>query len=330
MKTRSGKTPVFLVTGFLGAGKTTFLNRILKRPEFANSLVIINEFGEVSVDHLLVEESADAVFELSNGCLCCSVRGELVDTLTKLDFTKIDRVFVETTGIADPLPVFQALAFHPSLAQTLLPAPIICVYDCEHGEALIDKHDEAARQLVLADTVILSKCASDQSRKKAENIITPLNPTARIIGANEQIDEALLSTTSNDKQKSGHTATHSHAADYKSAVLETEIMFSASELFGLLQMIIKHYGDNLLRIKGHARLVECDDPVVIQVSGPIVHEPEPTNTTIDRTQLVVIVKNAETKSALDLFHAMIGSAQPDTADKEALFNNPLAVPGVRF
>ena len=151
------KKPVILLTGFLGSGKTTFLNRILKLDEFKNSLVIVNEFGSVPVDHLLVEKSAETIYELSNGCLCCNMRGELVETLANLDLTRFDRIFIETTGIADPLPVFQTLAFNPDLASRLQPSLILSVFDLARGKELISAHAEAQHQLAIADQILLTK-----------------------------------------------------------------------------------------------------------------------------------------------------------------------------
>ena len=110
--TMTPKTPVILLTGFLGSGKTTFLNRLLAKAPFRNSLVIVNEFGAVGIDHHLVENTAETLLELSNGCACCSVRGELVETLASQQLERFDRIIIETTGIADPLPIFQSLAFH--------------------------------------------------------------------------------------------------------------------------------------------------------------------------------------------------------------------------
>lgn len=326
----TAKTPVYLLTGFLGAGKTTFLNRLLKQKKFANSLVIINEFGAVSIDHLLVEESAETIFELSNGCLCCSVRGELVETLANFDLSGIDRIFVETTGIADPLPVFQAMAFHPSLSKTLLPAPILCVYDCERGDELLKQHAEARRQLAIADTIILSKCGSEALETAALEAIGKTNPNAQVVRSDEPLDAAHLSALTDQKTDLDKAGKSGHSGEYRSTVLETDAVLSPQDMFGLLQMIINHYGENLLRIKGHALLQGFEKPAIIQVSGQIVHEPEPAATAIDKTRLVVIVKDEETKRAIDLFNAISGQTGFDTADRDALLNNPLAVPGASF
>ncbi|RVA53408.1 GTP-binding protein, partial [Mesorhizobium sp. M7A.F.Ca.CA.004.09.1.2] len=128
--------PVSVLTGFLGAGKTTLLNRLLKDPALADTAVIINEFGEVAIDHLLVEQSSDGIIQLSDGCLCCTVRGELVDTLADLvdrlqtgRIARLARVIVETTGLADPAPVLQSIMAHPALIQAFRLDGVITLVD---------------------------------------------------------------------------------------------------------------------------------------------------------------------------------------------------------
>ena len=118
---------VSIITGFLGAGKTTLLNRLLVSPDMANTAVIINEFGDVSLDHLLVESGDDDIIELSSGCLCCTIRGELVETLERLldrsDANRLTSIVIETTGLADPVPVIQAVMAHPLLSCLLYTSP---------------------------------------------------------------------------------------------------------------------------------------------------------------------------------------------------------------
>src|SRR3954454_12208700 len=142
--------PVTVLTGFLGAGKTTWLNRLLSDPDLADTAVIINEFGQVPIDHLLVETASDGVIELSDGCICCTVRGELVDTLAELidrlqtgRIGRLARVIIETTGLADPAPVLQALMAHPVLAQAFRLDGVVCVVDAFHGLATLDAYGEA-------------------------------------------------------------------------------------------------------------------------------------------------------------------------------------------
>ncbi|WP_108880360.1 GTP-binding protein [Anderseniella sp. Alg231-50] len=156
--------PVSVLTGFLGAGKTTLLNRLLKDPALSNAAVIINEFGEIGLDHLLVETADSNVFEMASGCLCCTIRGDLVDTLLDLmarrdggTIKAFDRVIIETTGLADPAPVLQTLMSHPELLQRYRLEGVVTLVDAVNGPSTLDQHDEAVRQVAVADKLVLSK-----------------------------------------------------------------------------------------------------------------------------------------------------------------------------
>src|SRR5690554_6537304 len=156
--------PVSVLTGFLGAGKTTLLNGLLKDPALADTAVIVNEFGEVPIDHLLVENSSDGVIQLADGCLCCTVRGDLVDTLADLidrlqtgRIAALKRIVIETTGLADPVPVLQAVMGHPALMQALSLDGVICVVDAVNGAATLGAHEEAVRQVAVADRIVIAK-----------------------------------------------------------------------------------------------------------------------------------------------------------------------------
>ncbi|MGN6549879.1 MAG: CobW family GTP-binding protein [Pararhizobium sp.] len=186
--------PVSVVTGFLGAGKTTLLNRLLKDPALADTAVIINEFGEVSIDHLLVERSGDGIIELSDGCLCCTVRGELVDTLADLidrlqtgRISSLKRVVIETTGLADPAPILQSIMGHPVLLQCYRLDGVVTVVDAVNGAATLDRHPEAVRQAAVADRIVLTK--SDMADRETKGALVQrlksLNPGAPILDAAE-------------------------------------------------------------------------------------------------------------------------------------------------
>lgn len=156
--------PVSVLTGFLGAGKTTLLNTLLKDPALANAAVIINEFGEIGLDHLLVEATDGNVFEMSSGCLCCTIRGDLVDTLEDLaarrqsgEIKAFDRVVIETTGLADPAPVLQTLMGHPGLLDHYELENVVTVVDSVNGLSTLDAHKEAVNQVAVADRVVLTK-----------------------------------------------------------------------------------------------------------------------------------------------------------------------------
>ncbi len=183
--------PVSVVTGFLGSGKTTLLNRLLKDPALKDTAVIINEFGDVGIDHLLVEQSSDGIIELSDGCLCCTVRGELVDTLAdlidRLQMGKIkalSRIVIETTGLADPAPVLAAVMGHPALVQALRLDGVITVVDAVNGAATLDNHLEAVKQAAVADRIVLTKTdleAGAAAEAGLTSRLKRLNPGARIV-----------------------------------------------------------------------------------------------------------------------------------------------------
>lgn len=188
--------PVSVLTGFLGSGKTTLLNRLLKDPALTDTAVIINEFGEIGIDHLLVEQSSEGVIELSDGCLCCTVRGELVDTLADLidrlqtgRIKALKRVVIETTGLADPGPVLHAIMGHPVLMQAFRLDGVLTTIDAVNGMATLDAHEEAVKQAAVADRIILTKVdlVEDMSELAALRArIAALNLGAEILEAGDQ------------------------------------------------------------------------------------------------------------------------------------------------
>lgn len=182
--------PVSIVTGFLGAGKSTLLNRILQDPAMKDTAVIINEFGEVGIDHMLVEASDDSVIELANGCLCCTIRGELVDTLAMLveqlqtgRIAALKRVVIETTGLADPAPVMQAVIGNPVIAQNFVLDGVVTLVDAVNGLATLDRHSEALRQAAVADQLVLSKMtlANEDQVSALKARLRSINPRAPMI-----------------------------------------------------------------------------------------------------------------------------------------------------
>ncbi|KGF70692.1 ATP-binding protein [Hoeflea sp. BAL378] len=179
-----------MLTGFLGAGKTTLLNRLIRDPWLTDAALIINEFGDVGIDHLLVESSGDGVIELSDGCLCCTVRGELVDTLADLmdrmqsgRVRPFSRVVIETTGLADPVPVMQSVIGHPALGQSYRLEGVVTVVDAVNGLSTLSEHEEARRQVAVADTLVLSKTGLAASRDALLARLEGLNPLARLLDA---------------------------------------------------------------------------------------------------------------------------------------------------
>lgn len=181
------RLPVLLLTGFLGSGKTTLLNAWLHLPELENAAVIVNEFGEVGIDHALIASSSDNTIELSTGCLCCTVRGDLVETLRELQVKRargevraFDRVIIETTGLADPAPVIQALITFP-VARRFRLRQVVTTVDAANGHATLRRHPESVKQAAVADDVIITKTDVAGSEVDVlENEIRLLNPGARL------------------------------------------------------------------------------------------------------------------------------------------------------
>ncbi len=199
------RIPVSIITGFLGAGKSTLLNRMLRDPGAKDIAVIINEFGEVGIDNLLVESSGDSLVELSNGCLCCTVRGELVDTLaTMMDAIQtgranpITRVVIETTGLADPAPVMQSVMGNPVIAQNFELEGVVTVVDAVNGLATLDAHPEAVKQVAVADRLIVSKqtLASAEQLSALRARLASLNPRAPLADGDD-ISVSSLSMLAN-------------------------------------------------------------------------------------------------------------------------------------
>src|SRR5438105_9846202 len=161
---RGARIPVTVVTGFLGAGKTTLIRELLDRPEGANTAVVVNEFGEVGIDHALLRSSSDATVLLGNGCLCCAVRTDLQDSLRTLYAERaqgavpnFQRVIIETSGLADPGPVLQTLASDRALGDVFHLQGLITVVDAPGGASNLDRMPEARHQVALADRIVLTK-----------------------------------------------------------------------------------------------------------------------------------------------------------------------------
>lgn len=197
------KIPISILTGFLGSGKTTVLNRLVRHPDMAKALVIINEFGEIGLDHELVEGAIDDMVLLQSGCLCCTVRSDLIETLQSMvgkadrgEISRFDRVVIETTGLADPAPILQAFISETSLTRRFSLDGVIATVDAQAGEATLDRHIEAVKQAAVADRILLTKVdlVDESQRAASERRLRALNPAAPIIRttADSIIDPALL------------------------------------------------------------------------------------------------------------------------------------------
>ena len=188
--------PITVLTGFLGTGKTTLLNRLLKQPELANTAVLINEFGDIGLDHLLVETLHDDVVLLNAGCLCCTVRGDLVKALRTLSLQRVrgevplfQRVMIETTGLADPAPILHTLMTDPLIAARYRLDGVVTLVDAVNGQATLDAQPEAVKQAAVADRIVLTKSdlASPQHITELWERLRSLNPGALIVPAEDGV-----------------------------------------------------------------------------------------------------------------------------------------------
>ncbi|WP_337842504.1 GTP-binding protein [Rheinheimera sp.] len=196
------RIPLYVLTGFLGSGKTTLLNQLVKTPEFANSLVIINELGSTSLDHLLMTHSQEEqVVELASGCICCTIRSDLSKTLRDIVWRfarqgrkQFDRVLIETTGLANPTPVLHTLMADPKIAdQYRLQGVVTCV-DSVNGLSTLKEHSEARQQAAVADLVLLTKQDLPQAHSVADltAALRPLNPLAQVALAEQGLADWTL------------------------------------------------------------------------------------------------------------------------------------------
>src|ERR1700694_4406276 len=198
----SSLIPVTVLTGFLGSGKTTVLNHVLQHPGMAATAVIVNEFGEIGLDHLLVERSSEDVVLLNSGCLCCTVRGDIVDTLTNLFVDRVKgkvphftRVAIETTGLADPAPILHTLMTDPIVAARYMLDGVVATVDAVNGAATLDRQPEAVKQAAVADRLLVTKAdlAPPRAGAPLDARLAALNPGAdRLLVAQGAVDPARL------------------------------------------------------------------------------------------------------------------------------------------
>ena len=198
----AGLIPVSIVTGFLGAGKTTLVNRLLRRPEMNRVAVIVNELGEIGVDNDLIEFSSEQMMLLNNGCLCCVLRGDLQETLRELfvkrrngEVIDFDRVIVETTGIADPAPVMQTLMTDTMLQAQYRLDCVVTLVDAVNGTGQLAQFQEPVKQVALADRLVVTKTdlATENQLSDLRSRLNEMNPRAPVrVALNGEIELSFL------------------------------------------------------------------------------------------------------------------------------------------
>ncbi len=285
----SAPVPVAVVTGFLGSGKTTLISRILRDPAFARTAVIVNEFGEIGLDHELIESSDETLLALTTGCLCCAVRSDLVATLLDLQRRReageiaYDRVLIETSGLADPAPILHALMTDRDIAQNHVIDGIVTVVDALHGEAALDHHPEALRQAAIADCLLLSKTDIAGPATALRKRLAALNPGAAQHIAGD-VALGLLFTGSGvaarfatlpDRTRKNPFSRAQHTGGIETAILQRDRSVPALVLTLLLEALAEHCGARLLRVKGLVHIEEMPGrPAVIHGVQHVFAPPE--------------------------------------------------------
>lgn len=298
--TTDRRIPVSVITGFLGSGKTTLLNRLLQDPAMAGAAVIINEFGDIGLDHLLIATPNENTVLLSSGCICCTVRGDLVNTLRDLDRQRrkgdlppFDRVLIETTGLADPVPIVQTVVTDEKLAPHYALDSVVTLVDAVNGADQLDRQPESRKQAAIADRLLISKCdlAAPAVIQALTARLAHLNPGADVLHvAHGVVDAQALFGAGLDSEArpaeisrwlregeylrvetSQRNPTAAHDAHIRSYSILLDEPVTAAGLTAWLTAIASLRGAELLRVKG---LLNVDGaPVAVHAVQTLIHEP---------------------------------------------------------
>ncbi|WAC28737.1 CobW family GTP-binding protein [Ancylobacter sp. SL191] len=303
--------PVTLLTGFLGAGKTTLLNRLLQDTGLADTAVLINEFGEIGLDHLLVQHFDDATVLLASGCLCCTVRGDLVEGLEQL-LRRMDngvippfrRVVIETTGLADPAPILHVLMMHPYLVMRFRLDGVVTVVDAVNGLSTLDEHPESVRQAAISDRIVLTKTdlldspervAGAQALRARLRALAPgapvldaargeasaanllgaglYDPASKIPDVSRWLADEVIAAAEAESRLHAHDHNR-HDDRIRAFTVATEAPVSAAAIDMFLELVRGTHGSKLLRLKGIVKLAEDPEhPMVLHGVQHVLHPP---------------------------------------------------------
>ena len=322
--------PITIVTGFLGSGKTTLLANVLRDRRFRNTAAIINEFGEAGLDHRLIRRIEEKTRLLSGGCICCNMREDLVNELKDIlnehergEFT-MDRVVIETTGLADPAPILFSILMDPLLTNRYYVDNVVCCLDAANGELHLKNNPESVKQIAVADTVIITKIdlVHDHTVEEMHHRLRHLNPAAVVLtAANGQIDpqavfgdgQSRMETRLATLKDNPGAQDSRHESDVRSMSIKFYDPLDWTA-FGLwMSMLLYRHGEKMLRIKG---IVDVGDqgPIVINGVQHIIHPPhhlEDWNGEEHNSQIVFIMKGLDPHQVMDsliAFQNILGSA----------------------
>jgi G3E family GTPase len=325
-----------VLTGFLGSGKTTLLGHLLRQPEFSHTAVIINEFGEVGIEHDLIEASEDSLIELATGCLCCKLRNDIARTIHDLlrrrdqgKVTQFSRVVIETSGLADPAPILQTLMTDATIAGRIAVAGVVATVDAVNGSDLLFREGIFIKQVALADRVVVTK--TDLANAKPLSLIRrmrTLNATAPIFYANNgQIDarrlfdgtlhDAFLESLDVRSQLDTSTVAQGHAYgghDVNTFTILRHEPIRAVALTLLLEALSDHCGADLLRLKGIVNILESpDQPAVIHGVQHVFHPPSwlPGWPSDDRRSRIVFITRGIPRGFVE---ALLDAIESEVAD----------------
>ena len=313
---RGARIPVTIVTGFLGAGKTTLIRRFLASPEGRGTAVIVNEFGAVGIDDALVRDAAEETVLLGNGCVCCIARTDLQVALRRLVFDRergtvphFGRVVIETSGLADPAPILQTFSTDRALGGEFHIDVVLAVVDAVNGAAALDGAPEARKQAILADRLVVSKTdlAAPDAAARLIQRLQSLNPRAAIdIAVAGALDPNRIVEPATG-ERSGFVAEAEHGDGIASFVIEQQTPIDWPTFSRAMETLIALRGGDLLRVKGILNVKGCRGPVVVQYVQHLAHPPVELQSWPDENRLsrvVFITRGVAERGVRNLFAAV--------------------------
>lgn len=344
MSVSESPLPLYVFTGFLGSGKTSLLHHCLHHPDFANTAVLVNEFGEIGLDHELVEASEEETVVLEGGCICCTIREDLASSIRRLvdlrregRITSFSRLVIETSGLADPVPILSTLTSDPRITQIFEFRGVVATVDAVAGVKTLDSHIESVRQVIYANKVVVTKCdlAGIEQIETVETAIRRINQSIAItrsgiegIAPTELLSDLQYGPSTEPDSINGwfdmaedverpsvegakiNPVHHSHTERFRSFSWEFDHEIDWT-VFGIwLTMLLHAHGDRILRVKGILNVAGADAPIAIHGVQHVVHPPvhmKKWSAIERRSRLVFIVQDLSpelVRRSFDAFNQM--------------------------